>query len=246
MDPPKIVVKDLYKSFGGDAVLKGLSLTIYSGKVNFIIGRSGGGKSVLLKHLVALLQPDSGEIWYDDLELGKAHKGELFSLRKRMGLLFQDGALFDSLSVGENISFPAWFHRTLNEKEALSRTRTLLSELGMTGAMDYRVGELSAGEKKRVALARALIMDPQVLFFDEPTTGLDPILSSQVDELIIATRKRTGATVVVISHDLSATMTISDCINLIHEGKVILSGTANDFRASTLPPVREFINPPAD
>ncbi|MDR2353050.1 MAG: ATP-binding cassette domain-containing protein [Deltaproteobacteria bacterium] len=238
---PEIKVKDLWKKFGEDPVLKGVSLTILTGKINFIIGRSGGGKSVLLKHLTALLTPDSGEIWYDSLELGKAHKKDLFRLRQNMGLLFQDGALFDSLSVGENISFPVWFHKTLPAREAKKRTLLLLEELGLEGAYHQRVGALSGGEKKRVALARALILEPRVIFFDEPTTGLDPILSTQVDELIISVGKRTGATVVVVSHDLVATLTIADQVSLIHEGTVVLSGPPAVFQTSLLPSVREFL-----
>jgi phospholipid/cholesterol/gamma-HCH transport system ATP-binding protein len=242
MAAPRIIIKALRKGFGGDEVLKGISMILLPNKVNFIIGRSGGGKSVLLKHLTKLMEPDSGEIWYDHLELGRAPKRDLYNLRVKMGLLFQEGALFDSLTAGENISFPPWYHQTMKEKDIRGKAETLLKELGMEGAYGRKVGELSAGEKKRVALARVLIMDPEVLFFDEPTTGLDPILSGMVDQLIVDTRKRTGATTVVVSHDLAATLTIADRVNLIHDGKTALSGTPGDFRDSQIPVVKEFIS----
>jgi phospholipid/cholesterol/gamma-HCH transport system ATP-binding protein len=242
MTAPRIIVKSIRKGFGGEEVLKGVSLILLPNKVNFIIGRSGGGKSVLLKHLTKLMEPDSGEIFYDNLELGSASKKELRDLRVKMGLLFQEGALFDSLTAGENIAFPPWYHGTMKEKDIRRKTESLLKELAMEGGYDRKVGELSMGEKKRVALARVLIMEPEVLFFDEPTTGLDPILSGMVDELIVDTRKRTGATTVVVSHDLAATMTIADRINLIHEGRVALSGTPEDFGKSKIPAVKEFIS----
>ncbi|MDR2405675.1 MAG: ATP-binding cassette domain-containing protein, partial [Deltaproteobacteria bacterium] len=238
---PSIVVKKLTKSFGDNHVLRGMDLVLYPGEVNFIIGRSGGGKSVLLKHLTGLMEPDSGEVWYGDMEFFKAKKKDREKLRKSIGLLFQDGALFDSLSAGENVSFPVWFHRSLAPKEAKERSLNLLNELGMKDSYDAKVSELSSGEKKRVAIARALIMEPKILFFDEPTTGLDPILSSQVDSLILEVRKRTMATVVVISHDIAATLTIADRVNLIHDGVVALSGVPDDFRKSDLSEVKEFI-----
>jgi phospholipid/cholesterol/gamma-HCH transport system ATP-binding protein len=239
--PPSIVVKKLVKSFGENAVLKGLDLTLAPGMVNFIIGRSGGGKSVLLKHLTGLMAPDSGEVWYGDVEFFKAKKRVRESLRRSIGVLFQDGALFDSLSVGENVAFPVWYHRTLPPRLAQQRVLDLLKELGMSGSSDARVSELSAGEKKRVAIARALIMEPRIVFFDEPTTGLDPVLSSQVDQLILDVRKRTGATLVVVSHDIAATLTIADRVNLIHDGVVALSGTPGDFRKSRIPEVQAFL-----
>ncbi|MDR2352726.1 MAG: ATP-binding cassette domain-containing protein [Deltaproteobacteria bacterium] len=218
-----------------------MDLVIEAGMVNFIIGRSGGGKSVLLKHLTGLMIPDSGEVWYGEMEFFKASRRERERLRKSIGLLFQDGALFDSLSVGENVSFPVWFHRTLSPKDARERVLSLLRELGLEGSYDERVSSLSSGEKKRVAIARALIMEPRIIFFDEPTTGLDPILSTHVDTLILDVRKRTEATVVVVSHDIAATLSIADRVNLIHDGVVALSGVPDDFKKSELSEVKKFI-----
>ncbi|MDR3152791.1 MAG: ATP-binding cassette domain-containing protein [Deltaproteobacteria bacterium] len=239
---PAIRVKGLRKSFGEAEVLRGVDVTLMPGRVNFVIGKSGGGKSVLLKHLTGLMRPDGGEIWYGADELWRSGNSGLKALRRKMGLLFQDGALFDSLTVSENVAFPAWYHGTLRPAEAAGRTRDLLKELGLEGRGEARVAELSGGERKRVALARALIMSPQVLFFDEPTTGLDPILSTQVDSLILSVRDRTGATVVVVSHDIAAVLSIADQVSLIHEGRMILTGTPQDFRESSIPAVREFVS----
>jgi phospholipid/cholesterol/gamma-HCH transport system ATP-binding protein len=243
MAAPEIRVEGLKKSFGDAEVLKGVDVTLKAGRVNFIIGKSGGGKSVLLKHLTGLMYPDAGEIWYGDRELWRSGPKGLAALRRRMGLLFQEGALFDSLTVFENVSVPAGYHGTLKPAEARRRVKSLLSELGMEGRGDAGVSELSSGERKRVALARALIMEPQVVLFDEPTTGLDPILSTQVDSLILDTRDRTGATCVVVSHDIAAVLTIADQVSLIHDGKVILTGTPQEFRDSAVPAVMEFIAP---
>ncbi|MDR1079870.1 MAG: ATP-binding cassette domain-containing protein [Deltaproteobacteria bacterium] len=238
---PEIRVKALRKTFGEHEVLKGVDVTLLAGRVNFVIGRSGGGKSVLLKHLTGLLSPDSGEIWFGDREISSGGSRGLNELRRKMGLLFQEGALFDSLSVAENVSFPPWYHGTMRPSETARRVKDLLSELGMEGREDARVSELSGGERKRVALARALIMEPRVVFFDEPTTGLDPILSTQVDSLILNTRDRTGATCVVVSHDIAAVLTVADQVSLIHDGVMILTGTPKDFRNSAIPAVRDFI-----
>jgi phospholipid/cholesterol/gamma-HCH transport system ATP-binding protein len=236
------------KSFGGSArrVLDGVSLDIASGRVNFVIGRSGEGKSVLLKLLTGLQKPDSGRVFYDELDLVKASGRELAALRRRMGLLFQDGALFDSMSVGENVVFPLWFHGLASSAEAARRGESLLEELGLAGAFKRRVSELSVGERKRAALARALIMEPEVVFFDEPTTGLDPLLSEQVDDLIVHAQKRTGATVVVVSHDMAATLSLAHMVTLLRAGRVVLSGPPEQFRTSDDPEVRRFLTGEAE
>jgi phospholipid/cholesterol/gamma-HCH transport system ATP-binding protein len=242
MNPPEIRIEGLTRSFGPDRVLNGLTFTIQRGRVNFIIGRSGEGKSVLLKHLVGLYRPDKGHIWYDDRELGRLHSSELKALRRRIGLLFQDGALFDSMSAGQNVAFPIWFHGLSSLERANRIAQRLLEELGLSGAFHMNPGELSAGERKRVALARALIMEPDVLFFDEPTTGLDPILSSQVDELIMHARDNTGATVVVVSHDIAATLSLADQVTMLHRGQAILTGPPLAFKESLLEPVMDFLS----
>ena len=241
MAAPAIIVKDLHKSFSGVPVLTGVELEFRASAINFIIGQSGSGKSVLLKLLTGLIAPNKGEIWYDGLQMVGQGTREWSQLRLRSALLFQDGALFDSMSVGENVSFPLRVHQrtSLSQAEQLARLR--LRELDMDGAYDYRTSELSAGEKKRVALARALILEPEIVFFDEPTTGLDPLLSAQVDDLIRLTSKQTRATLVVVSHDITATLNLADHVSMVYEGQIVLSGPPGEFRLSKLPMVRQFL-----
>jgi phospholipid/cholesterol/gamma-HCH transport system ATP-binding protein len=243
---PGIAVRDVVKSFSqsGRRVLDEVSLDLVPGRVNFIIGRSGEGKSVLLKLLAGLHRPDSGSICFENLDVVRAGRRQIDALRKRMGLLFQDGALFDSMSVGENVVFPLWFHG--QSRGAKAKAEKLLEELGLSGSYDRRVSDLSVGERKRAALARALVMDPEVVFFDEPTTGLDPLLSAQVDELIIHAQKRTGATVVVVSHDMAATLALAHQVTLLRQGKVVLSASPQEFRQSADPEVRRFLTGEAD
>jgi phospholipid/cholesterol/gamma-HCH transport system ATP-binding protein len=241
MAAPEIIIKDLEKSFGSEKILAGINLTLLPGKINFIIGESGGGKSVLLKHLTGLYRADSGQIWYDNLELGSAKISQLRALRKRMGFLFQDGALFDSLTVRDNVVFPLWFHRLAKKETANKKAERLLTDLGLGGSSEVMIGSLSPGERKRVALARALIMEPEILFFDEPTTGLDPLLSAQVDELIILVQKTSKATIVVVSHDIDATLKLANQVSMIHKGKIILSGEPELFRSSEKIEVKQFI-----
>ena len=241
MSAPTIKVKDLHKSFGQAKVLNGVELEIQPSCINFIIGQSGGGKSVLLKHLVGLMEPDQGEIWYDRTQMAGAGPEAWHKLRKKLALLFQEGALFDSMSVGENVSFPIWVHGRAGRAQADQEARKRLDELGLGNTFDLRPSDLSTGEKKRVALARALIMEPEVLFFDEPTTGLDPLLSEQVDELILLTLERTKATIVVVSHDIPATLKLADNISMVYDGRIILSGPPEIFRQSEDPVVRQFL-----
>lgn len=246
MGAPTVKVRNLYKAFDSAKVLEGVDVDIFPSKINFIIGQSGGGKSVLLKHLVGLIEPDKGEIWYDDIQMVGCSSLQWRNLRLRMALLFQDGALFDSMSVGENVAFPLLIHNRAAHGEAIEMAERRLEELDMGGAFNYRTSDLSAGERKRVALARALILEPEILFFDEPTTGLDPILSDQVDSLINLTLKRTKATLVVVSHDIPATLTLADNISMIYEGRVILSGSPQIFKESSDPVVRQFLAGEAD
>jgi phospholipid/cholesterol/gamma-HCH transport system ATP-binding protein len=241
MAAPAILVRDLRKKFGDQEILRGLTFKILAGKINFLIGRSGEGKTVALKHLTGLMTADSGEIWYDDLEFYQASAQKIAQLRLKMGLLFQDGALFDSLSVGENVAFPLWFHRQASPRKAQAKAESLLSELGLAGSANRRVVSLSTGERKRVALARAMVMDPEILFFDEPTTGLDPLLSAQVDDLIGQAQKSSGATVVVISHDIAATLTLADQVSMLHEGRIIASSSPAELRANPSVEVRRFL-----
>lgn len=241
MVAPTVIVRNLRKSFQGTVVLAGVDVDLMPARINFIIGQSGCGKSIFLKHLVGLLAPDSGEIWFDNRQMVGRSAREWNALRLKSALLFQDGALFDSMSVGENVSFPLWFHKRATPAKAADLARQKLRDLDMEEAFTYRPGDLSAGEKKRVALARALIMDPEILFFDEPTTGLDSLLSEQVDQLIQVTLERTKATIVVVSHDIPATLYLAHHIIMIYNGRAILSGTPDVFRQSSDPVVRQFL-----
>lgn len=241
MSAPTVTIKGLVKSFGATRVLSGINLVIHAARINFIIGQSGGGKSVLLKHLVGLLEPDRGEIWYGSKQMAGRPRNEWRQLRLKMALLFQEGALFDSMSVGENVAFPLWVHNRADSAEAARKAHGRLKELELDSAFDHRPSDLSAGERKRVALARALIMEPEILFFDEPTTGLDPLLSEQVDELILLTLERTGATIVVVSHDIPATLHLAHNVSMIFDGRIILSAPPEVFRQSEDPVIRQFL-----
>jgi phospholipid/cholesterol/gamma-HCH transport system ATP-binding protein len=241
MNAPAIKVRNLHKSFGAAKVLDGIYVDLRPSEINFIIGQSGGGKSVLLKHLVGLLRPDSGEIWHGDREMAKSGEKQWAAVRRGLALLFQDGALFDSMTVGENVGFPLWVHHRAGRAEIEKKALARLDELDMKQAFNLRTSDLSAGERKRVALARALIMEPETLFFDEPTTGLDPLLSEQVDELIKLTLERAKATLVVVSHDIPAALNLADNISMIYDGRVLLSGSPAEFRRSRDPVVRQFL-----
>ena len=241
MAAPTITVRDIHKSFSGVPVLTGVDLEFEASGINFIIGQSGSGKSVLLKLLVGLMAPNKGEIWYDDTQMVGRGTQAWTKLRLRSALLFQDGALFDSMSVGENVSFPLRIHRRTGLAQAAQLARQRLQELDLDGAYDYRTSDLSAGEKKRVALARALILEPDVILFDEPTTGLDPLLSGHVNDLIKLTSEKTKATLVVVSHDIEATLGLAHHVSMVYEGQIVLSGSPEKFRLSKLPMVRQFL-----
>ena len=241
MSATAIKIRNLRKSFGGPIVLDGVDVDLAPGRINFIIGQSGGGKSVLLKHLVGLHRADAGEIWFDQKEMSKASERDWKELRRQMALLFQDGALFDSMNVWQNVAFPLFLHQQLEGFKARQKAMVYLKELDLEGAIDAPIATLSAGEKKRVALARALVLEPKILFFDEPTTGLDPILSAQVDELIVRVWQKYQATMVVISHDIPATLSIAHNIAMIHDGRIILTGSPDDFRQSSSLAVKQFL-----
>ncbi len=230
------------KSFGDQKVLNGLNLTIDEGKITVIIGRSGEGKSVLLKHIIGLLKPDAGEIWVEDKEISHLKPRELNNVRKKFGMLFQEAALFDSMTVGENVAFPVREHGHMREEAIEKRVTALLSEVGLEGVEDKMPSELSGGMKKRVGLARALALNPQIVLFDEPTTGLDPIMTEAIAELILTTREKFGITAVVISHDLPLTFKIADDIAMLYEGKVIEKAPPEAFSRSDIPIIQKFLN----
>ena len=237
----KITLENISKSFGKQKVLDELDLTIESKKITFIIGQSGGGKSVLLKHIIGLVKPDSGRILVDDIDISSLNEADLNEIRKNFGMLFQDAALFDSMTVGENVAFPLNEHRRLPKKEVQRIVTEKLLQVGLTGVTEKMPSELSGGMRKRVGLARALALDPKIILFDEPTTGLDPIMCDAIDQLIVETQQKTGSTCVVISHDIESTFKIAHRVAMLYNGKIIAYGSPEDIRSSSHPALRQFV-----
>jgi phospholipid/cholesterol/gamma-HCH transport system ATP-binding protein len=240
----QIQVRDLHKTFGAQAVLRGVDLDVERGKINIVIGGSGQGKSVLMKHLMGLMQPDSGRILVDGEDIVGKNDVELGRLRRKFGMVFQYAALFDSMTVVENIAFPLLERYKLPREEVMARVRDLLHRLdldGVTGIEEKFPPQLSGGMRKRVGLARALIDRPQILLYDEPTTGLDPIATKNVDEMIRRTADDFGVTSVVISHDMASTFRIADRISMLLDGRIVASGTPRQLLVSPHPALREFV-----
>jgi phospholipid/cholesterol/gamma-HCH transport system ATP-binding protein len=247
-DPKKsrnqITIRGLHKSFGVQHVLRGLDLDIERGKINIIIGGSGQGKSVLMKHLMGLLKPDSGQILVDGQDIAPLTEVQWSKLRRKFGMVFQYAALFDSLNVVENIAFPLIERYRLSNDEIMARVRDLLKRLDLenVGGIEQKFpAELSGGQRKRVGLARALIDRPEILLYDEPTTGLDPVATKNVDDMILQASKDFGVTSVVISHDMASTFRIGDRVSMLYEGRILVTGTADEVLHSAQPPVREFV-----
>ncbi len=236
-----IKIVDLHKSFGPQEVLRGVNLEIPQGKITFIMGRSGTGKSVLLKHIIGLIEPDRGQILIDSQDITQLSERELARIRKRMGILFQEGALFDSMTVGENVAFPLREHTNLSREEIQARVEAKLAQVGLLEAINKMPSELSGGMKKRAALARALALDPEIILFDEPTTGLDPIMQKTISDLIKKTQEQHQLTCVVISHDIPVAFAIADKIAFLHEGTIIEEGNPEEIKSSSHPFVREFL-----
>jgi phospholipid/cholesterol/gamma-HCH transport system ATP-binding protein len=237
-----IRIVDLHKSFGMQKVLDGVDLEIEKGKITVIIGKSGGGKSVLLKHLIGLIKPDKGSIWINGIEITKLKEKELNEIRIKFGMLFQEAALFDSMDVFDNIAFPLREHTKKAEKEIEKIVENKLKQVGLLRFGDKMPAELSGGMRKRVGLARALALDPETILFDEPTSALDPIISLTILELIKETQTYLNKTYVVISHDLMGMFRIADKVAFLSEGKIIEYGTPNEIRKSKNEVTMEFLN----
>lgn len=236
-----IRVKDVYKSFGDQRVLNGINLEVEKGKTTVIIGKSGGGKSVLMKHLIGLMKPDSGEIWIDGEEISHLSERQLNNVRKRFGMLFQEAALFDSMTVGDNVAFPLREHTNLPEREILQKVEEGLRQVGLVDVGKKMPSELSGSMKKRVGLARALALDPEIVLFDEPTSALDPVIALTIEELIQETQASLKKTYVVISHDILGMFRIADKVAMLCDGEIVTSGTPYEVRMSDLPAVQEFL-----
>ena len=229
------------KKLGGQQVLNGIDLAIPAGKLTTIIGRSGSGKSVLLKHIIGLLQPDRGEVWVDGVEISRLKAKELNEVRKRFAMLFQGAALFDSLTVFENVAFPLREKLRLSSADVSRRVEEKLDQVGLSGMGHKFPAELSGGMKKRTGLARALVMEPEIILFDEPTTGLDPLMAKTIHDLIIATQKRFHFTAIMVSHEIPEIFTISDWVAMLKDGKIAVMAPTVEFQQTTDPAVREFI-----
>jgi phospholipid/cholesterol/gamma-HCH transport system ATP-binding protein len=240
-DRSMIRVEDLKKSFGRQKVLSGVGLSVDPGQTVTVLGRSGTGKSVLLKLLIGLQKPDSGSIWLDGKEVTKLSLDDLNVVRKRVGFLFQNAALYDSLTVEENVAFPMRRHSDAAEGEIKKRVRELLANVDMKDDLSKLPSDISGGMRKRVGLARALALDPTILLFDEPTSGLDPITASEIGELIVKLKKERGMTSVVVTHDIRGAKSFSDCFVVIDEGRVVAQGTFEELQQSKEPFVVDYL-----
>lgn len=237
----RIVVENVWKRFHVSAVLRGVNLEISAGKTLVIMGQSGSGKSVLLKHLVGLFDPDDGRVLVDGDDVTSMNRRNLFKLRMRFGMVFQGAALFDSLTVGENVGLAMREHTRLTENEIQSICDEKLGMVGMEDVKDKRPAELSGGMKKRVGFARAIAMDPECVLYDEPTTGLDPIMADVINNLIIKLAGELNITSVVVTHDLASAYKVADRIAMLHGGRIIFEGTPDEVRQTDDETVRQFI-----
>ncbi len=241
-----IVFKDIHKSFGPKKVLQGVDVEIGEGECFFVIGSSGTGKSVLIKHLVGLLKPDRGEIWLGGREISQLSETDFYPVRKMCAMVFQNSTLFDSMTCQENVALPLRIHKGLSMDDALKEAIRRLDQVHMTRFAKAFPAELGDGMRKRVAIARALTLDPKYVLFDEPTTSLDPVSARRVEEMIRELCDKVGVTSIVVSHDLVSIFTIADRIAMLYKGNVRLLGTPQDFKNTDDPIVQQFIRGEAE
>jgi phospholipid/cholesterol/gamma-HCH transport system ATP-binding protein len=237
-----IEVSHLKKSFGQAVILDDVSFRVETGESVVIIGRSGGGKSVLLKHLIALLMPDAGQVLIDGENIVGLNERQLLRVRQKFGMLFQGAALFDSLTVAENVGFALRRQRKLPEPEIRRKVAEALDVVELSGTEEKKPSELSGGMRKRVGLARAIVYEPQIVLYDEPTTGLDPVVSDSIDKLILRVRDRLKVTTVVVTHDMRSARRVGQRILMLHGKKIYFSGTPDEIFSSTDPVVYRFVN----
>ena len=236
-----IELRNVHKRFGRLVVLNGVSLSIEEGQSLVVIGASGSGKSVMLKHIVGLLKPDRGEVWFDGSRTDTYGEREMDAIRQQFGFLFQMGALFDSLNVEENVAFPLVEHTHKAAGEIAAIVQQKLAMVGLDGTQKKMPAELSGGQRKRVALARAIALGPRVILYDEPTTGLDPIRSDVINELILKLKRELNVTSITVTHDMNSAFKVGDRIVMLHEGKLIFDGTPREIQQSEVPVVRRFV-----
>ncbi|MFH0763310.1 MAG: ABC transporter ATP-binding protein [Candidatus Omnitrophota bacterium] len=237
-----IEIKNISKALGGHKVLNGLNLAVEKGITCVIIGRSGCGKSVLLKHIVGILKPDNGQVFVKEEEVNKLNDYDLNALRLKMGMVFQGGALFDSMTVGENVGFGLIEHEHLAHKDLLRRIEDSLCMVGLSGIGNLMPAELSGGMKKRVSLARALCIRPEIILYDEPTTGVDPITADSINDLIVGLHDKLKVTSIVVTHDMTSAYKVADKIAMLYQGKIIAEGTPEEIQKTDHPVVHQFIN----
>ena len=243
---PIIELRDIHKSFGQLQVLRGVSLNFQRRHTTVVIGPSGCGKSVMLKHIVGLLRPDSGQVWFEGVRIDHLPEPQLVAVRTRFGFLFQMGALFDSMTVEQNVSFPLVEHTRMSPAERRDRCARVLSLVGMDGTHHKMPAELSGGQRKRIGLARAIALHPAVVLYDEPTTGLDPIRSDVINRLISKLKDELHVTSIVVTHDMHSAYSIADRILMIYDGRIIADATPDRIRATEDPIVRAFIEGRSD
>jgi len=237
-----VAVEDLHKSFGSQAVLNGITLAVRRGETLAVLGRSGTGKSVLLRLIIGLEKPDSGSVRIHGQDIAGLALDQLGEIRKKMGFLFQHAALYDSLTVGQNLAFPLQHHRKqLSKSERSDRVRQLLAEVGMESDLEKMPSDISGGMQKRVGLARALALEPDILLLDEPTAGLDPISSGEIDDLILKLQEEHHVASIVVTHDLHSAKTIADRLALLNEGNVVIEGNFEELQKSDIEFVRDFL-----
>ncbi len=239
--PEAISVDQLVQTLGGQEILRGFSLKVLQGETLVLLGRSGGGKSVFLRHLIGLLPPLAGRIIVDGRDISRLTERELAPVRRSMGILFQNGALFDSMTVGDNVAFPLRERGERDQALIQSKVTDALAMVDLHGQQDKMPVNLSGGMRKRVALARAMISQPSCMLYDEPTAGLDPIVADSIDLLIRRLQRKLHVTSVVVTHDMKSTFTIADHVAFLHEGRCYFYGTCDELRASTDPVIRDFV-----
>ena len=241
-----ISVKNVVKNFGPRRILNGITLDIYQGETLVVMGGSGCGKSTFLRHLIGSIRPDSGEVWMFGQDIAKASSDEMDEIRKKFGMLFQSGALFDSMTVGENIALPLREHTKLDNSVISIIVKMKLELVGLRGFENLMPSQLSGGMKKRVGLARAIALDPTIVFYDEPTAGLDPVMTGVVDKLTMDLTKKLQITSVVVTHDMNSVFRIADRIVMFHQGNVLQIGTPDEIRRSKDPIIQQFITGEAE